>query len=294
LRIGRRFKPPNRYLTSSAESRQLLQRAYDVLEVEHPSGIRRVAYALFGNQAGAQVKQLGRLLTIARKMGQIPWEWISDDTRPAIEPFVVNDMRDLRNTNRSCPSYDPWPSQQVRVLVWSEKSVGGTLVPILERFLAEFQVHHGNTSTSIMRKLAVRTRQDTRRVVILYVGDHDPKGVRISEDDLPKRLAEYGAVNVTVRRLALLAEDAVRLKDLKDPFKTGDRDVPWYRRRTGLDYGVELEALPSTDLRDRVQAAIEHEIVDVPAWNRVMQASRLVQESWEAYVDRWPLPGICP
>ena len=48
-----------------ATSRQLIQRAYDVLEAEHPSGIRRVAYALFGNQAGQHVKKLGEKLTQA-------------------------------------------------------------------------------------------------------------------------------------------------------------------------------------------------------------------------------------
>jgi hypothetical protein len=55
--------------------------------------------------------------------------------------------------------------------------------------------------------------------------------------------------------VALLREDAVRLIALKDTFKPGDSDIAWYRRHTGLDYGIELEAIPSTDLRDRVETA---------------------------------------
>src|SRR5262245_27765046 len=176
----------------SAERRHLIQRAYDVLEREHPSGVRRVAYALFGNQAGAHVKKLGELLTRARKTGVIPWEWISDETRPERRPFVVDDMGDLRNVHRTCPDYDPWRQQQVRVVVWSEKSVGGTLAPVLDRLLVPFLVHHGNTSTTIMHATAESTRQDDRTLVILYVGDHDPKGLRISEDDIPRRLETYG------------------------------------------------------------------------------------------------------
>ena len=86
-------------------------------------------------------------------------------------------------------------------------------------FLVPFLVHHGNTSTTIMHNVAVSTREDSRPLVILCVGDHDPKGLRISEDDIPKRLAEYGAVNVTVRRLALLKADAVRLKGPARPFQ---------------------------------------------------------------------------
>lgn len=276
----------------SATSRQWIQRAFDVLRVEHPSGVRRVAYALFGNQAGAHVKKLGELLTRARKDGRIPWDWISDETRPERQPFVVSDAADLRETHRTCPSFDPWQQQSVRVVVWSEKSVGGTLAPVLDELLVPFQVHHGNTSTTIIHRTAASTRRDARRLVILYVGDHDPKGLRISEDDLPKRLTVYGACNVEVRRLALLRDDAIRLRDMQDPFKADDRDVPWYRRQTGLAYGVELEALPSPELRTRVREAICEEIADVSTWNRVMRASEAVRESWEAYVDRWQVPAI--
>src|SRR5580765_5537374 len=94
-----------------AESRQVIQRADEVVDDEHPSGVRRVAYALYGNQAGAMVKKLGALLVRARKDGAIPWDWISDSTRPDVLPFVVNDVGDMRDVHRSCPSYDPWNEQ---------------------------------------------------------------------------------------------------------------------------------------------------------------------------------------
>jgi hypothetical protein len=174
--------------------------------------------------------------------------------------------------------------------VWTEKSVGGTLAPVLDHYLVPVQVHHGNTSTSWMRSHAERTWRDSREFVILYVGDHDPKGLRISEDDIPKRIVEYGFERTRVKRVALIRADAVRLRKLHDPFKPADPDVAWYRQQAGLSYGVELEAIPSTELRDRVAAAIQAEIVDVDAWNRVVHASTVVRESWEAYVDAWPVP----
>ena len=276
----------------AAESQRLIQQAYDVLAIEHPSGVRRVAYALFGNQAGQYVKKLGELLTRARKSGAIPWDWISDETRPERAPLVVTDVGGMRDLHRTCPDYDPWQEQAVRVVVWSEKSVGGTLAPVLDSLLVPFQVHHGNTSTTVMHNVARATREDDRRLVILYVGDHDPKGLRISEDDIPKRLADHRAADVRVKRLAILHGDAVRLVTVKDAFKPDDRDVNWYRRRTGLDYGVELEAIPSTELRDRVEAAIREEITNVGGWNRTMEMSRVVRESWQAYVDAWPASAI--
>ena len=152
---------------------------------------------------------------------------------------MVRDVDTMRGLHRDCPSFDPWQQQPVRVVVWSEKSVGGTLAPVLDRYAVPFLVHHGNTSTTVMHATAESTHHDDRELVILYVGDHDPKGLRISEDDVPTRLDDYGAVNVQVVRLALLHDDAVHLKDLRDPFKPSDPDVDWYRKRTGLSYGVE-------------------------------------------------------
>ena len=274
----------------SVQTQQLIQRAYDVLEVEHPSGVRRVAYALFGNAAGKWVKKLGKALVKARRRGIIPWEWISDSSRSEVAPFVVEDMTSLAEMNRLCPSYDPWPEQGVRVMVWSEKAVSGTLQPVLARYLVGFMVHHGNTSWTWIHEATLRAR--VRELVILYVGDHDPKGLRISEDDLPTRFGLLKAVNVTVKRVALLGSDLARLDHLRDPIKKGDKDRDWYRSHTGLDHGVELEAIPSTELRDRVDAAIRAEIVDVAAWNHSRQLSRVVQESWEAYVDQWQPPSI--
>ena len=56
----------------SRESHTLIERAYEVLAREHPNGIRRVCYALFGNQAGAWTKKMSKLLTRARKDGIVP------------------------------------------------------------------------------------------------------------------------------------------------------------------------------------------------------------------------------
>ena len=38
---------------------------------------------------------------------------------------------------------------------------------------------------------------------MLYVGDFDPSGMFMSEEDLPARLAKYGGDHITLRRIAL-------------------------------------------------------------------------------------------
>ena len=263
-----------------------------MLARENPSGVRRVSYALYGNQAEAFVKKLGKQLGHARKRGLIPWAWISDDTRPSVRPFVVEDMADLRDLNATCPSYDPWPSQGVRVVIFSEKSLGGTLKPLLDDYLVEFQVHHGNTSLTEINRYTQWTKQHPHlRLVIIYVGDHDPKGLRISEDDIPKRLRERGAIDWEVQRVAILRADAeaVRVED-RDGFRPKDSDIAWYRRRTGLSYGVEVEALDTNVLRARVEQVLQTWITTPAVWARTMEASRVVRESWGTYMANWSIP----
>ncbi len=277
----------------SANSTQIIQDAYINLVVEQPSGVRRVAYALYGNSADDEVKRLGKLLGMARKRGFIPWEWITDDTRPSRRPYVVQDASELRAMKQACPDYDPWPAQGARVVIWSEKSLGGTLQPVLDRYLVEFQVHHGNTSLTEIRNTAEWTRTHRERLVILYVGDHDPKGLRISEDDIPKRMQELGARNWMIQRVAILQHDAEAVdRGSRDAFKPGDKDIGWYCAATVLSYGVEVETLPSNVLRDRVEAAIVSYIADVDAWNRTIHASEVVRESWAAHVAAWPIPPL--
>ena len=280
------------------DSKDLIRRAYDVLAEEHPSGVRRVCYAIFGNQAGEWTGKMGGLITRARKDGTIPWDWISDESRPRREPFVVEDHGGLVASMSAVPDFDPWPSQGIRVEAWSEKSVGGTLAPVLDAYLVPFQVHHGFTSTTVLQETARATKRDPRKLVILYVGDHDPTGLFISEADIPKRLLELGASNFEVRRLAIIGKDLKALAEFKDPIKKADTRASWYQKTTGLKDGVELEAMSSNVLRERVEAAVKTCITDVDAWDRIVHTSRVVRESWLAYTKRWrpgvSIPGLLP
>jgi hypothetical protein len=44
--------------------------------------------------------------------------------------------------------------------------------------------------------------------VALYIGDYDPSGMNMSEQDLPERIKEYGGNHIELKRIALTAEQA--------------------------------------------------------------------------------------
>lgn len=274
----------------SQKSKDLMEEIYEVFQLEHPLGPRRVAYALFGNQAGKMASKVGNLCGRMLDDGRLPLDWYDDSSRSEVEPFVAETIDDVVAINRQAPPFDPWADQPVRVKVWSEKSVGQTLAPVLNELAVPFLNTRGFNGQKIMMEEARRTRVDPRRLVILAVGDHDASGLRMTEADLPKRFKKYDAVNYEIRRVAITSEDFHAMKDngVVDPIKERDPNRKWYVQHTGDSVGVELETLPAPELRRRVREAIEETVVDWTAWARTLQASRAMRESWEAWVDQWP------
>jgi hypothetical protein len=142
--------------------------------------------------------------------------------------------------------------------------------------------------------------------VVLYVGDWDPSGLYMSEDDLPARLHRYrvnawiehginGAhaapfdqTAITIVRVALSAEDVAEptLPSFPLDTKRGDPRHGWYR---AAGYGPrcwELDALSPVVLRARTEAAIFSRL-DAVSWARYADAERVERESIVATVRTW-------
>jgi hypothetical protein len=279
----------------SADSKDLIRRIRRVFEAEHPNSPRRVAYALFGNRAGAMAGKISELCGRMLEAGELPLDWYDDSKRTEVKPYVVDDIDSFVAMKQGTPSFNPWQSQPVRVKVWSEKSIAGTLDPVLHAYAVPFLNTSGWNSRKMMMLEAQRTHDDPRPLIILYTGDHDPAGLRMSEMDLPRRFQKYGAHSVEIRRVAITPRDfeVMRQGGLVDPIKSEtDTNCAWYVQHTGYHVGVELETLPAPELRARVEHAILDCIGDPVAWERSRAASEAVRESWQAYVDAWPRPGI--
>ena len=143
-----------------------------------------------------------------------PVEWIADDTRPEIPPpSRLRDSRWYSQHEPQVPAFDPWPQQGRLVKVWSEKSVGGTLAPVLEELLVDFRVHHGHTSTTVIDETALKAQASGRHLNIIWVGDHDASGLHM-QHDIRRRLQEHGldAAMFNVERVAITRQDVDTLK----------------------------------------------------------------------------------
>ena len=64
----------------------------------------------------------------------------------------------------------------------------GVLAPVLDHYAVGFRVMHGFSSATAVHDIA--EDDDGRELIVLYVGDFDPSGMFMSEEDLPTRLRQ--------------------------------------------------------------------------------------------------------
>ena len=283
--------------TCSKKGRGMARRSLDLIEamyttvaVIQPVTGRGVGYKLFiagliESMARADMQRVYRLLKLAREQDLIPWEWIVDETR-ALERTSTwaNPAHYAKCVARSYRR-DFWNQQPVRVEVWSEKGmVRGVLAPVLDQYAVGFRVMHGFSSATAVYEVAQGC--DDKDLIALYVGDFDPSGLFMSEEDLPTRLFEYGAgENVKLQRIALTREQASGLPPFPATDKRKDPRYKWFVAKHG-DRCWELDAMDPNELRNVVERAICN-LIEPVAWGRCEAVNRAEQESLRTIIANW-------
>jgi hypothetical protein len=263
-------------------SLRLLECAAEIATEHGPISVRGVAYKLFvaeeiPSMEKSNVDKVGRMLVYGREHGVVDWDDIVDDTRTAERPAMWDNLADYGAAVARSYRLDRWASLPYNVQVWSEKAtVGGVLRPITEEYGVPFLAVHGFSSATQLHDTAVASKKDRRDLVILYVGDHDPSGMFMSEVDVPKRLEKYDGY-ATIRRIALVEEDLPGLPSF--PAKEKDPRYKWFRSHYSED-AWELDALDPNVLRERVEEAIK-EYIDPEMWERM----DLIEEAQQKTVE---------
>jgi len=276
----------------SDKSLKLIAASYEILSTIWPASVRAVCYQLFIprlilDMSKASTDPVSTQLTWAREQGIIPWEWIADDTRSIDRPHTWDSPAELLEAAATQYRRDWWAQQQVRVLLCSEKStVSGTVKPVTDAYGVGFLSLHGYSSAMVARDVAELSKEDTRPLIVLYIGDWDPSGMDMSERDLPSRVARYGG-RVRIERIALTAEDVAdpALLDFPAESKSKDARYPWFVQHYGRRCW-ELDAMSPVTLRERVEQRIRS-LIDWEAWERCERVEGAERTSLMEVVGAW-------
>jgi hypothetical protein len=270
----------------------LIEAMYAKAEAAQPITGRGIGYKLFTaslipSMARAEMQRVYRLLKEARERGDIPWEWIVDETRSIERVATWDDPAGYARCVANSYRRDFWNQQPVRVVLASEKgTVRGLLGPVLDRYAVGFLVMHGFSSATAVYELC--QDDDGRPLIVLYVGDFDPSGMFMSKEDLPNRFSKYDGAHITVRRIALTEEHLGGLPSFPATDKRKDPRYKWFVARYG-NRCWELDAMDPNDLRDCVEKAIM-ELIEPVAWRRCELINRAEQESLKTIIAKWGAP----
>jgi hypothetical protein len=258
-------------------------------EAAQPITGRGIGYKLFTkglipSMSTNDMQRVYRLLREAREREIIPWHWIVDETRSLERVGTWADPAAYARTVAVAYRRDFWDQQPHRVQVWSEKgTVRGVLQPVLDEYAVGFLAVHGFTSATVAHDIA--EDYDGRNLIVLYVGDYDPSGMYMSEEDLPKRLSEYGGDHVKLTRIALTKPQVRWLPSFPAADKRRDPRYGWFAGRYG-NRCWELDAMDPNDLRNCVKKAIKG-LIEPVAWARCEIVNKAEQQSLRTVLDSW-------
>jgi hypothetical protein len=270
-------------------SLDLIEAMYSVAKAAQPITGRGVGYKLFtagliASMANSEMRRVYRLLKEAREQGDIPWEWIVDETRELERVSTWADPATYARCVARSYRRDFWDQQPRRVMVVSEKgTVRGLLRPVLDHFAVGFQVMHGFSSATTVYDIS--QDDDGRPLILLYVGDFDPSGMFMSEEDLPNRFSKYDGDHVTLRRISLTREHVNGLPSFPTTDKRKDPRYKWFVNNYGKRCW-ELDAMDPNDLRKCVRREIK-KLIEPVAWKRCEVVNRAEQDSLKTILEKW-------
>lgn len=269
----RQIYVPRRF---QASSRVMIERANEILAEYQAQGFRvalRQLYYQFVSRnllanTGKSYKLLGRTMVWAREAGESDWDAMEDRTR---EERTFNAWSDPKEFVEDVVRYyqeDWWAGQEYRPVVWIEKDA---LIGVISNICTELRVPYfstrGNNGQIPMRDAALKLASQIeagQTPVVLYFGDHDPSGIRMT-GDVERRLELYAGRPIEVRRVALTMSQVRRHRPPPNFVKEADANTGAYRREFGTDQCWELDALSPAVITSLIRSEVEG-MIDEKAW----------------------------
>jgi len=208
-------------------------------------------------------------LTVMRRAGDLPYDWLADNTRWQRKPRTFDSVEDALKATAKFYRKALWNDANCYVEIWLEKdALAGVVYPVTGTFDVPLM-----GAAEYISELTVPT-------FIYHLGDFDPSGVNAGEK-IEATLREMAPdADITFRRLAVTPEQIGEWNLPTRPTKKSDT-----RSKNFGEISVELDAIEPNRLRRLVQQAIEQHLP-----KRQFKVLKAAEESERAIIGR--LVGI--
>lgn len=232
-----------------------------------------VARDLYENTQ-ANYKRLGNILDAARKAGLVDWDAIEDRTRILRRIPVWDGPEKALERVRTAFKLDPWDDQPKlrRIEVWVEKDAAvGIVEPTCNDLRLPYFSCRGYSSSSGLYEAGKRLeayKNAGYETIVLYLGDHDPSGVQMTEVS-EERVSMYARHQIDFRRIALTLPQIEEHNPPPNFVKETDSRTKWYVERFETEDCWELDALSPRTVDQIIRAEIEP-LIDRETWDKTL------------------------
>lgn len=249
----------------------LLQRAITVVEEYQEQGftltLRQLYYQAVARNwienTEKSYKAFGVIIGEGRLAGFIDWNAIEDRTRETIVPQSFNSIEEFIQIAIRSFRADRMKEQDTYIEVLIEKeALAGIIAPITGHYGIPLTPTKGDPSITIRKELYGRIReqiQKKKQVVLLVLGDLDPKGVQIPISLNNKLVEMHGGQQWIMERVALSLEQVKEVNAPPQPAKKSDSTYTKFVDKYGKQ-SWELDALSPDYLQTLVKNEIENRI----------------------------------
>ncbi|TYO67071.1 hypothetical protein FXV83_07650 [Bradyrhizobium hipponense] len=263
--------PIKRPRSTKAEVEQRREALFNIVAVGKPMTVRQVFYQatvrgiIEKTEAGYNKVQTD--LVLMRRSGDLPYDWLADNTRWQRKPRTFNSVSDALTQTAQFYRKALWADADAYVEVWLEKdALAGVVLPVTAEFDVPLMVSRGYASLSFLHSAAEYISSLDVPTYIYHLGDFDPSGVNAGEkiEETLREMAPDAEINF--RRIGVTRAQ-IEIWDLPTrPTKTSDS-----RAKGFGDISVELDAIEPNQLRHLVRHFIEIHLP--PAQFEVLKAA---------------------
>lgn len=235
-------------------------------------------------------KNLGSLVSDARQAGMIDWDHLEDRNRATKGITHWDNPAQIVRAAYNSYRIDKWADQPWHVEVMVEKdALSGVLDPVCRRLDISYTANKGYSSSSTMyeigKRLARKYFDEDKKVMIIYLGDHDPSGIDMTRDVMD-RLRMYANVDdIEVERIALNM-DQIRLWDPpENPAKETDNRAGSYIAQFGSS-SWELDAVRPEDIDELITTLVLDLRVD-DLWDAAVRKEQQERAALLKFANTW-------
>jgi hypothetical protein len=266
--------------STKAEVERRRASLYSIIAAMKPMTVRQVFYqatvhgVVEKSEAGYTKVQID--LVRMRKAGELPYDWLADNTRWQRKPTTFRDPAHAVEETARFYRKDLWTDADCYVEIWLEKdALSGVIMPVTRMFDVPLMVARGYASLSFLHSGAEHIGAIDVPTYIYHLGDHDPSGVNAGEK-IEATLRELAPnAEIYFQRLAVTQNQIEAWNLPTRPTKISDT-----RSKGFGDISVELDAIEPDRLRELVQEAIERHL---PAHQyEVLKQAEASERAWLA------------